>query len=653
MRRKQKNFKYIKNTPKKSRPVIGILSCASGGKFGFIKTEQGEEIYIDRDNMLFAHHGDKVRAVYYISSRKNEHPEGRITEVLERNIKHLSAVIIKDLGGFFLAKADDRRFFPKIHIPYHLSKGALVSKRVYLELLGYDENMLLGAKVLEVLGDKDDIKGHIDSIILTHGIKTEFDKDTIKNAENISDKIPEEEILKRLDLREEKIITIDGEDAKDFDDAISIRRLPKGYRLGVHIADVSHYVTPKSALDKEANLRGTSVYLPDRVIPMLPEKLSNGVCSLVPNEDRLTLSVIMDITDSGDIKKYKIEKSVINSSYRMTYPDVAKILSGDKELTKKYKPIKDKLFLMEELSNILTKKRHQRGSIDFDIPEISVELYNDYTLGDVQKRERLVSHRIIEEFMLLANETVARHLKENNIPSVYRTHDKPDGEKLENLRAFLFNFDLVLPNEINHKALQDLLYKIKDKPYFDIVSKTMLRSMQKAEYRPTPDGHFGLALLDYCHFTSPIRRYPDLLVHRSLKENINKDFLKSASKSSSETERQAEECERDTEKLLKVLYMKKHIGDEFSATITSLTDFGIYLETEDGIEGMIKLENVKGDYYIFDKDRMMIFGRRTGKTYKIGEEYPITVIDANAELLRIDYMFTKDMKGQRKKWNLK
>ena len=639
------------HTPKKSKPVEGILSCASNGKFGFIKTEQGEEIYIDRDNMLFAHHGDKVKAVYYITARKNSLPEGRIKEVTERNIKYLSCVIIKDLGGFFVAKADDRRFFPKIHIPYHLSNGAKVSKRVYVELLGYDENMLLGAKVLNVLGDRDDIKGYIDSIVLTHGIKTEFDSETLENAEKISDTISDEEILKRLDLRHEKIITIDGADAKDFDDAISIRRLPKGYRLGVHIADVSHYVTKKSALDKEAYIRGTSVYLPDRVIPMLPEKLSNGVCSLVPNEDRLTLSVIMDITENGDIKKYEIKQSVINSSFRMTYPDVSKILSSDKELTKKYKPIKDKLFLMEELADILTRKRYSRGSIDFDIPEISVELNKDYSLGDITKRERLISHRIIEEFMLLANETVARHLKENNIRSVYRTHDKPDGEKLENLRAFLFNFDLVLPNEINHKALQDLLNKIKDKPYFDIVSKTMLRAMQKAEYRPTPDGHFGLALEDYCHFTSPIRRYPDLLVHRSLKESINKDFLKSASKQSSETERLSEECERDSEKLLKVLYMKEHIGKDFSATITSLTDFGIYLETEDGIEGMIKLENVKGDYYIFDKSRMIIYGRRTGKTYKIGEEYSITVLDANPELLRIYYIFTKDMKGQ-KKWNL-
>jgi len=652
MRRKRKKFGYKKNTPKKSKPVEGILSCASNGKFAFLKTADGEEIYIERDNLLFAHHGDKVKAVYYTKGYKNEHKEGRVLEVLERNIKHLSAVIIKDLGGFYIAKADDRRFFPKIYIPYPLSNGAKVSKRVYLELLGYDENTLLGAKVLHVLGDKDDIKGHIDSIVLTHGIKTEFDKETIKNAENISDIIPEEEILKRLDLRKEKIITIDGADAKDFDDAISIRRLPKGYRLGVHIADVSHYVTKKSPLDNEAYIRGTSVYLPDRVIPMLPEKLSNGVCSLVPNEDRLTLSVIMDITENGDIKKYEIKESVINSSFRMTYPDVSKILSGDRELSKKYKPIKDKLYLMKELADILTQKRYARGSIDFDIPEISVELNKDYTLGETVKRERLVSHRIIEEFMLLANETVARHLKENNIPSVYRTHDKPDGEKLENLRAFLFNFNLVLPNEINHKALQDLLHKIKDEPYFEIVSKTMLRAMQKAEYRPTPDGHFGLALEDYCHFTSPIRRYPDLLVHRSLKESINKDFLKSASKQSSETERIAEECERDTEKLLKVLYMKEHIGEEFSATITSLTDYGIYLETEDGIEGMIRLENVKGDYYIFDKDRMMIYGRRTGKTYKIGEEYPITVLDANPELLRIDYIFTKDMKGQ-KKWNLR
>ncbi|MDO4618409.1 MAG: ribonuclease R [Clostridia bacterium] len=651
MSKKAHRFNQRNNRPHKSKPIDGVLSCTASGKFGFVKTDFDEEIYIDRDNMINAHHGDRVTIVKYSHNGKTE---GRVTKVIDRKTKKLSAVIRKDLGGIFVLRADDRRFYPKIYIPYEFSKNAKIGERVYVELLGYDENLLLGAKVLSVLGDENDIKGRIDSIVLTHGIKTEFDQDTINEAEKTEDTIPEKEIENRLDLRGEKIVTIDGEDAKDFDDAVSIRRLPKGYRLGVHIADVSHYVKPKSALDREAYERGTSVYLPDRVIPMLPEKLSNGVCSLVPNEDRLTLSVIMDITSGGDVKAYKIEKSVINSAYRMTYPDVAKILSGDKALTKKYSKIKDKLFLMQELADILTKKRDERGSIDFDVPEISPILKDLKILG-IEKRERLISHRIIEEFMLKANETVAFHAKENLIPIPYRTHQSPDGEKLENLRIFLFNFNLTLPKEITHHALKNLLSKIKDKPYYDIISKTMLRSMQKADYRPTPDGHFGLALADYCHFTSPIRRYPDLLVHRALKSGFKNDFLKSACKQSSEKERLAEECERDTEKLLKILYMKDFIGDEFICTITSLTDYGIYVETEDGIEGMIRLENIKGDYFIYDKNSMLIYGRRTGKTFKIGDLVSATLTNINAELLQIDFILTKDFnsKGQKKKWNLK
>ena len=656
--------KFKSKKPHKKQPLLeGILSCTSGG-FGFVAVEGIEnDIYVHRNMMGGANHGDKVMVRPTGKRHHGRNLEGRIMKVLERSTDTLTAVVFADFGGVLAAKADDPRFYPVIHIPQLKESKAEKGDRVLLEIVGYDYLGQPDAEIIKNLGNSDSLKSRIDSIVYTHNIKPEFDLETLAEADKISDAITKSELNNRLDLRNEKIITIDGDDAKDFDDAISIRKLAGGsYRLGVHIADVSHYVKPNSAIDREAFMRGTSVYLADRVIPMLPEKLSNGVCSLVPNEDRLTLSCIMTVNPDGTVKNYKISKSVIRSVHRMTYTNVDRILNNEKSLKKEYSDILTQLNHMNDLADILTAKRKKRGSIDFDLPETKVSLGKDYSVGEVVARERLKSHRIIEEFMLLANETVAEHSVNHSLPLIFRTHAAPDGEKLDNFANFLHNFGLTLPETSTPKELQALLDKIKDEPYSDVVSKNMLRAMMKAEYRTENDGHFGLAADFYCHFTSPIRRYPDLMVHRMLgMELTNKDtskmsgILKDASIQSTETERAAEECERDVDTLLKVMYISEHIGDEFSGIISSLSEYGIYVELENTIEGMIRLESIGGDYYVYDEKRAVTKGKRTGKTFKIGDSVDIVVSGADTNLLRIDFMLKRDYygKGRGKRCNLR
>lgn len=663
--RQKMSRKYKSKKVHKKQPLLeGVLSCAASGGFGFVAVEGSEnDIYVSQTMMGGANHGDKVMVRPTGRRHHGKNLEGRIMKVVERAADTITAVVFADFGGVLAAKADDPRFYPVIHIPQLSAKKAEKGDRVLLEIVGYDYLGQPDAEILKNLGNSDSTKSRIDSIVYTHRIKSEFDLETLAEADKISDTISESELKSRLDLRNEKIITIDGDDAKDFDDAISIRKLAGGsYKLGVHIADVSHYVKPNSAIDSEAFERGTSVYLADRVIPMLPERLSNGVCSLVPNEDRLTLSCIMTVNPDGTVKNYNISKSVIRSIHRMTYSDVDKILKGDTSLKKKYNDILTQLSHMNDLSDILTAKRTRRGSIDFDLPETQVSLSKDYKVGEVVARERLKSHRIIEEFMLLANETVAEHAIRHSLPLIFRTHAAPDNEKLYNFARFLHNFGLSLPEASTPKDLQALLDKVKDEPYSSVVSKNMLRAMMKAEYRTENDGHFGLAAEYYCHFTSPIRRYPDLMVHRMLGIELSKKdtskmsgILKEASIQSTETERAAEECERDVDTLLKVMYIGEHIGEEFSGIITSLTEYGIYVELENTIEGMVRLESIGGDYYIYDEKNAVTKGKRTGKTFKIGDRVDIVVSGADTNLLRVDFMLKKDYynKGSRKRCNLK
>ena len=658
---KKKHYKARGHRAKKLPAIEGVLSCAAKGGFGFVSAEKlPADIRVDADRMGGANHGDIVK-VRPTSSLHAAHPEGYITKVIKRQIRTIAAVITADFGNAFSAVSEDRRFYPHIRIPKSAALGAEVGDRVIAELTAFDSFGRPDGIVTRNLGNSDSLKSRIESIIYRHGIKESFENDTLSCAAEITDKISYSELQKRLDLRCEKIITIDGSDAKDFDDAVSIRKLPGGsYKLGVHIADVSHYVTLHTPLDSEAFERGTSVYLADRVIPMLPENLSNGVCSLLPGHDRLTLSCIMNINSSGEVTKYEIRKSVIHSHHRMTYENVERILNGDSKLRREYKDILTQLGHMSDLADILIEKRRKRGSIDFELPESYAFLDSDYQVRDIRLRMRLKSHRIIEEFMLLANETVARYAYEHALPFVYRTHAAPDTDKLASFSHFLSVFGLSLaynPQKgIAPKDYCELLERIKGTPYEKIISKTMLRSMMKAEYRTSNDGHFGLSAEYYCHFTSPIRRYPDLMVHRILSEHLSGKSTKKmfasceeAARNSSETERSADECERDVDSLLETAYISAHIGEEFPAVISALGEYGIYAELENGIEGMIRYDSISGDYYCLDESGYSATGKRSGRKFKMGDRLDIVVTGAELDLLRIDFMLKDDYNNKEKK----
>lgn len=658
-----KNKKKRRHLPKKLPPVEGILSCSIRGGFGFIAAE-GEinDIYVDSDRMGGANHGDRVVVRPIFASHKGKKKlEGYITKVISRGISSVCAVITADFGNSYSAQADDKRFYPPIRIPKPDALGAQCGDRVVVGLTSFDSFGRPDGAVIKVLGDSQGLRGRIDALIYKHNLKEEFDEETLAAASKIKEKIPPRELEGRLDLREEKIFTIDGSDAKDFDDAVSIKKLSGGsYRLGVHIADVSHYVRANTPIDREAFLRGTSVYLADRVLPMLPENLSNGVCSLMPERDRLTLSCIMTVDKNGEVTKYAIKKSVIRSKRRMTYENVEKILEGDAALRKEYKDILTPLANMNALADILIKKRRARGSIDFDLPETSAVITKDYTIEGVSARKRLKSHRIIEEFMLLANETVARHAVTHSLPFVFRTHAAPETDKLFSFNSFLLTFGLSLPQNlykgVSPSVFSSLLARVEGEPYEAVISKTMLRSMMKAEYRTTNDGHFGLAAEYYCHFTSPIRRYPDLMVHRVLSAELDGRKLSRleaactrAAKQSSDTERAAEECERDVDTLLKVAYMSEHIGGEFCAVISSLTEYGIYAELDNSIEGMIRLDSIGGDYYYLDESSYTVKGRRSGRKFRIGESVDIVVTGADVDSMRIDFMLKRDYEYRERK----
>lgn len=663
MKKKYKKKPIFTKRPQKSLRAEGILTCAASGRCGFVSMPSGKgDIHIKSEYFGGANHGDRV-LVSMSPAHHGRNPEGRVLKVLERAKKQMTAVVFADFGWGYVAKADDARFFSIINIPKKDGFDIKIGDRVAVIPTAFDSYGAPEADLIKNLGSSESTASRIDALVFTNGIKTEFDAETLIEAESIPSKISESEIASRLDLRNEKIITIDGDDSKDFDDAISIRKLPNGgYKLGVHIADVSYYVKTASHLDKEAYERGTSVYLPDRVYPMLPEKLSDNLCSLLPNEDRLAMSVIMNVSPSGNVTDYKIAKSVIRSMHRMTYSNVDKILNGDSALKKQYKDILATLSNMNALADILTEKRQRRGALDFDIPEMQAVLNGDGTVDKISLRERLKSHKIIEEFMLLANETIAKFAEENNLPIIYRTHAEPDGEKLKTLSLFLHNFGITLPeiSAISQDALARVLKLAEPLPERSVIAKNMLRAMMKAEYKPQNDGHFGLAAEYYCHFTSPIRRYPDLFTHRVLSMALEKGnkFPKNAydvSVQSTEKEQAAEACERDVDKLLAVLYMSAFIGESFDATISALTEFGIYAELENGIEGMIPLETIRGDYYIYNEKTLTTVGRRTGRSFKVGDSIQIVVSGTNPDLLRIDFMLKSDYyaKDERKRWNSK
>lgn len=635
--------------------ITGKIEIHDRG-FGFLipDIEGIKDLFIAKTNLMGAMNGDRVVAKIIKEGRNGKRTEGIIINIVERVNKNIVG-IYEDNKSFGFVLPEDKRIQNDIFISKKDRNGAKKGQIVMVEITRWPDGKRKNpeGKVVEILGRPGDKGIDIDIIIRKYNLPEDFPPSVLNSALDIEDFITEDEIKERLDLRNIKMVTIDGEDAKDLDDAVSIERLENGnFKLGVHIADVTHYVKERSVIDKEAFKRATSVYLIDRVIPMLPKKLSNGICSLNPKVDRLTLSCIMEVNRQGKVVNHTIAQSVIKTNERMTYTDVTKILrDNDVELIERYKDLVDDFKAMEELCKILRKKRLDRGAIDFDFEECKIILDEKGKPIDIKPYERAIANRMIEEFMLLANETVAEHMEKLKVPFVYRIHENPDAEKLEKFKAFIYNLgynDITWGEEVNPKALQRVLDKFKGENEETIISTLLLRSMMQARYSPECAGHFGLAADYYCHFTSPIRRYPDLQIHRIIKEYLNKELTEnrskklvsivdSAAKQSSEMERVAQEAEREVDDLKKAEYMKDRIGEIFEGMISSVTGFGAFVELPNTIEGLVHITSFRDDYYIYDEDRLILIGERNKKIYRLGDK--LKVLCSKVDILSREVYF--------------
>ena len=641
-------------SPKSMGYFVGKFVAHRKG-FGFVESDEEyiQDLFIPAADVNGAMHNDRVVAEITKPATDERRAEGAIIKVLEREItKVVGEFQSNKTFGFVIA--DEKKFNQDIYIPKKYFSGAKDGDKVVVQITIWPQaGRKPEGKIIEVLGPKGEKEVEILSIIRAHGLPEEFPKKVLEEAQKVAVPIPQEEIDRRLDIRDLNIFTIDGEDAKDLDDAISIERLSNGnFKLGVHIADVTHYVHEKSKLDKEALKRATSVYLVDTVIPMLPKTLSNGVCSLNPHEDKLTLSVFMEIDRKGNVKQYDIKETIINSKARMTYTEVSDILENDdEELKAKYSHVAEDFKTAEVLAKILMERRNRRGAIDFDFPEAKIILTPEGKVSDIKEYERRISNRIIEEFMLITNETVAEHYFWLNIPFVYRIHETPSPEKMQELGKFVSTFGYTIKGdleEVHPKALQSIISAIKGKREEEAISTIMLRSLKQARYSPECSGHFGLAAQYYSHFTSPIRRYPDLQIHRIMKEHLNNKINKKrqeqlvnivdyASTQSSERERAADLAERDVKDYYKAVYMEDKVGEEFDGVVSSVTSFGMFIELPNTVEGLSRLANMGDDYYIYDEMTYTIIGERTRKTYRIGDPVRIKVANVNVDLREIDF----------------
>lgn len=628
---------------RKSEIYTGIIEKHSRG-FGFVRQEDEEDIFIGPANMGGAMNGDLVEVDLLPPYLWNKSKEGIVTKVLERNYKEVIGTFQKNKRFGFVIP-DDKKNPDDIFIKKDFFRNAQNGDKVVAKIIKYpDKYGKAEGRITEIVAKRGEVGGDISALIRTRGLYETFPSRVNAEAKHLSKQgILPEELEGRLDLRDKKIFTIDGPTAKDLDDAVSIEVLPNGnYLLGVHIADVSHYVKEDSNLDKEALKRGTSVYLVNRVVPMLPKVLSNGICSLNPKEDRLTLSCIMEIDDKGQVVNHIIENSVIRSCARLVYDDVSDILEHDDPVQiEKHNEILEEIKTMGELAQILRDKRKHQGSLDFDLDEAVIEVDEYENPIRIEVEERRTANRLIEEFMLIANETVAEHFFWMEIPFVYRIHEKPDVEKMTELRNYLANFNIAFrgnPDNVHPKMLSTIIENLAGEPYEAIVNRVILRTMKKAYYGTSCDGHFGLAFKYYCHFTSPIRRYPDLIIHRMIKAVIAGEMTDSkiskyrvdtevAADQSSITERQAQELEREVEKLKKCQYMMQHIGDEFEGIVSGVTDFGVYVELPNTIEGMA-------------------FARDLDRPYQLGQKVRIKVLDARPEDRQIDFKILAETESE-------
>jgi len=641
--------------PERMNLIIGMLTVSEKG-FGFVISEKPDEadVYIPAEGLLNAMHGDKV--VARLNSKGpvvGKAREGEIIRIVSRaNLRIVGMFEANRRFGFVVA--DDARIKQDIFVPKGEAGGAKSGDKVVAEITKWPEKRRNAeGRVVEVLGHKGEPGLEILSIIKSNNLPTAFPDEVEQAAADVRAVITAEDLEGRRDLRDLTIVTIDGEDAKDLDDAVHIERLPNGrYKLGVHIADVSNYVRENTVLDNEARERGTSVYLVDRVLPMLPQRLSNGICSLNPGEDRLTLSAEMEIDYRGDVLNYEIFSSVIRVHTRLSYNIVRQILADDDEALKQtYQPLLPHLADMERLCHILRERRLRRGAIDFDFPEVKVKLDDSGRPLEIVRRVRSIAESIIEEFMLVANETVAEHMHRLEVPFVFRVHEEPEEEKMIKLNTLLQNFGQGLgkTDDVQPMTLQKILGRIAGRPEERIISTVMLRSLKQARYEAHNIGHFGLAAPYYTHFTSPIRRYPDLIVHRILRETFRSGdvsakrrqklaaMLPEIALHSSQRERAAAEAERKTVDLKKVEYMAGFVGDEFSGTISGVTAFGLFVELENGVEGLAHVSSLDDDYYHYAEDRYALIGGRSGKVYRLGDEIKVLLLKANPEERTMDF----------------
>ncbi len=661
----EEGYKIVKNRKNRYRMIgenfkEGIYRKNQKG-FGFVKIENEEdEIYISKENSLAALNGDKVLVEIIEEKNKIKSAEGKIKKIIKHEKKTVVGTFQKN-DNFGFVVPDDRSLGTDIFISKNNFAKARNGHKVLVQITKYPEKgKNAEGKVIEILGNPNQAGVDMLSLIKEYNLPSTFPEQVVEEAKKFGDRIDEKDVKNRIDCREHTIFTIDGEDAKDLDDAIRVTKLENGnYKLDVHIADVSYYVREGSLLDQEAQIRGTSIYMLSRVIPMLPRELSNGICSLNAGEDRYTLSCSMEITPQGKTISAEVYKGIIKVTERMNYHDVQKILDkSDEQVLKRYeKYIKD-FELMEELAMILKNRRLEQGYLNLDIPESKIELDKEGFAINVGKYETSFSNEIIEQFMLSANEAIAEKFYWLEAPFIYRVHEDPDIDKINDLNKFLFNYGLkiktanekVYPTEVS-KILQEIKGKEEEK----VISTLILRTLKLAKYEAENKGHFGIASKYYCHFTSPIRRYPDLFIHRIISKYLEDNYVvddnfieeykekaEQRAASSSEREKVATKVERDSEDLKKAEYMQDKIGEEYDGIVSSVTQFGIFVELENTVEGLIRFENLGNEYFIYDEERKRLIGERSNKTYKIGDKVKIRVISANKILRQIDFEIAND-----------
>lgn len=650
---KTKKGKYA--LPEFFQIYVGKVQIAMKG-FGFVIVENVamRDIFVPASALGGAMNGDLVQAKLTKVGGEDQKSEGEIIKIVDRANTEIVGTY-EESKNFGFIVPDDKKLRKDIYVSKSHTLGAKQGDKVVVEISKWPEDRRNPeGKIVEILGQTGEPGVDILSIIRTFKLPEEFNHKVLEEAENIPLEVDESVIAKREDFRNYRVITIDGKDAKDLDDAVHVVKLDNGnFELGVHIADVTNYVKENSKLDKEALKRATSVYLLNRVIPMLPERLSNGICSLNPQVNRLTLSCIMEIDGNGDVVKHRICESVINTVERMNYDDVSDILEdkATAELKTRYAAIIEDLENMKLLAAKLREKRQRRGSIDFDFAETKIQLDGTGKPIFIGKAERRIGHKIIEDFMLAANETVAEHMFWLELPFVYRIHEMPSPEKIEALNKFLNHFGYKVKGnveEVHPMAIKALIDEVTGKKEEHVISKMTLRSLKQAKYSPNNDGHFGLAAKYYCHFTSPIRRYPDLQIHRIIKEMLAgklsatriqalKKIVDEVSIQSSERERNAELAEREVDDMKMAEYMVSHVGETFTGIISSVTTFGLFIELENTVEGLIRLTELDDDYYVYDEQRLQLVGERTRKIYALGDEIEVVCSKADPVLREIDF----------------